>query len=84
MKDKNIQTLIWFSDGYFSFTSTKEKNTFFFNDLRYPLMDENDTNSSVFRFLIKKTNQEWDSIPFESKVPDKSSFLEFWIRLKGI
>jgi hypothetical protein len=47
-------------------------------------MDENDTNSSVFRFLIKKTNQEWDSIPFEAKAPDKSSFLEFWIRLKGI
>lgn len=84
LKDKNIQTLIWFSDGYFSFTSTKEKNTFFFNDLRYPLMDENDTNSSVFRFLIKKTNQEWDSIPFEPKAPDKSSFLEFWTRLKGI
>ena len=84
LKDKNIQTLIWFSDGYFSFTATKEKNTFFFNDLRYPLMDENDTNSSVFRFLIKKTNQEWDSVPFEAKAPNNSSFQEFWTRLKGI
>ncbi|MFL2621051.1 MAG: metal-dependent hydrolase [Flavobacteriaceae bacterium] len=84
LKDKNIQTLIWFSDGYFSFTTTKEKNTFFFNDLRYPLMDENDINSSVFRFLIKKTNQEWDSIPFETKAPDKRSFQDFWTRLKGI
>ena len=84
LKDKNIQTLIWFSDGYFSFTTTKEKNTFFFIDLRYPLMDENDINSSVFRFLIKKTNQEWDSIPFEAKVPDKRSFQDFWTRLKGI
>ena len=84
LKDKNIQTLIWFSDGYFSFTTTKEKNTFFFNDLRYPLMDENDINSSVFRFLIKKTNQEWDSIPFEAKTPDKRSFQDFWTRLKGI
>lgn len=84
LKDRNIQTLIWFSNGYFSFTTTKEKNTFFFNDLRYPLMDENDTNSSVFRFLIKKTNQEWDSVPFEVKAPDKRSFHKFWNRLKGI
>jgi len=84
LKDKNIQVLIWFSDGYFSFTKTKEKNTFFFNDLRYPLMDENDSDSSVFRFLIKKTNQEWDFIPFEVEAPDKKSFQEFWNRLKGI
>ena len=47
-------------------------------------MDENDTNSSVFRFLIKKTNQEWDSVPFEAKAPDKRSFHKFWNRLKGI
>ena len=33
---------------------------------------------------IKKTNQEWDSIPHEAKAPDKRSFQDFWTRLKGI
>ncbi len=36
--DKDIQTLIWFSNGFYSVTESAERGVFIFKDLRYPLM----------------------------------------------
>jgi len=83
-EDKDIQTLIWFSDGFYSVSKAEEHDTFIFKDLRYPLMDENDPNSSVFSFSIRKENERWIAAPFYPKNPNEKDLANFWNRLKGI
>ena len=82
--DKDIQTLIWFSNGFYSVTESAERGVFIFKDLRYPLMDENDPNSSVFSFSIEKVNERWIAAPFYPENPDEDDVLNFWNRIKGI
>lgn len=82
--DFDIKTLIWFSDGFYNFSPTDEKDTLIFRDLRYPLLDENDPNSSVFSFKITKTKMGWDTVPFDPETPKRDDLSAFWQRLKGI
>jgi len=84
VKDDNIQTLIWFSDGFYSFSPTEDKNKFIFRDLRYPMMDENDPNSSIFSFIIKNDKENWNIFPSNIEKPEKNNLRNFWSRLKGI
>lgn len=82
--DNNIETLVWFSDGYYSLTQTKSDNVLIFRDLRYPLLNEDDPNSSVFTFKIVKSNRGWDAKSFEPEEPSRGDLSAFWNRLKGI
>ena len=84
LEDKDIQTLIWFSDGFYSISKAANKGTYIFKDLRYPLMDEKDPNSSVFSFTIKKDNERWIAAPFYPKNPSEKELANFWNRIKGI
>ena len=61
-----------------------EKDTYVFKDLRYPLMNEEDPNSSVFNFKIKKKKQRWMAQPFYPKEVKEKDISAFWERLKGI
>ncbi|HZW63807.1 MAG TPA: metal-dependent hydrolase [Flavobacteriaceae bacterium] len=81
---KDIKTLAWFSNGYYNFLPMEEKNTFRFNDLRYPLFNEDDPNSSVFSFTIYSEKGRWNAKPFEGKPPNAEDFNVFWKRLKGV
>tara|TARA_B110000003_G_C16560966_1_gene500403 strand:- start:198 stop:1220 length:1023 start_codon:yes stop_codon:yes gene_type:complete len=83
-EDQDIKTLIWFSNGFYSISETDEKEAFIFKDLRYPLIDEEDSNSSVFSFLIKKENNNWMLQPIYMDQPNEKNFEDFWNRLKGI
>lgn len=82
--DKNIQTLTWFSNNYFNLSKKEKVNTFKYTDLRYPMLNPNDPNSSVFNFTIYKNNGEWDILPFDGTPPNKKDFNKFIERLKGI
>ena len=81
---KDLETLAWFSSGYYNLTETAEPDTFLFKDLRYPLMDENDPNSSIFKFTITKTDDRWEAAPFYVSDLNEDAFDKFWTRLKGI
>ena len=81
---KDIKTLIWFSDGFYSISKTTDKDTFIFKDLRYPLLNEDDPNSSVFSFKIKHENNRWVAQPFYPKDTKEKDVSAFWERLKGI
>ena len=81
---KDLETLAWFSSGYYNLNETAEPNTFLFKDLRYPLMDENDPNSSIFKFTITKTDDRWEAAPFYASDLNEDAFDAFWTRLKGI
>ncbi len=81
--NKDIQTLVWFSSGYYNLIPQEEANTFRYNDLRYPLLNENDPNSSIFSFTIKKEGERWNALPFDGKPPSSEDLKVFWKRIKG-
>ena len=80
----DLETLAWFSDGYYNLNVMDKSDTFLFKDLRYPLMDENDPNSSIFKFTITKTNDRWEATPFYVSDINEGARDAFWTRLKGI
>jgi inner membrane protein len=84
MKDENLQTLSWFSNGYFNLSKRAEAGTYKYVDLRYPMLNPEDENSSVFNFTISRINNEWDILPFRGKTPSKKELDVFVERIQGI
>ena len=81
-KYKRVKELTWFSNDYYSIYKIGE-NEYQYNDLRYPLVDE-DSNSSVFKFLLYEENNQINMKPFgrnEDNISDALNAL--WERLKG-
>jgi len=81
---KDLETLAWFSGGYYNLSETADSKTYLFRDLRYPLMDEEDPNSTIFKFTITKSDERWEAAPFYAPNVNRSSLKSFWARLKGI
>ncbi|SEC27664.1 inner membrane protein [Tenacibaculum sp. MAR_2009_124] len=77
----DIQTLAWFSNDYFNLE--KDSTQYIYYDLRYPLLNPNDTKTSVFKFDLKKVNDRWDILPFKGNPPSKEDFSLFLERIKG-
>jgi inner membrane protein len=81
---QDIEQLSWFSNGYFSVYKI-EDNKYQYNDLRYPLLDEDDPNSSVFRMLLYKENGRLNMKPFAPKFENIETVMsDLWERTKGI
>ena len=81
---KDIEDLSWFSNGYFSIYKTSE-NEYQYNDLRYPVLDENDPNSSVFRLQLYKDDTRLNIKPFKPKYDSLGNIMaDMWERLKGV
>ena len=81
---QDIKDLSWFSNGYFSVYKIGD-NAYQYNDLRYPLLDKDDPNSSVFRMLLFKENGRLNMKPFEPKFENIETVLsDLWERTKGI
>ena len=47
-------------------------------------MKEDDPNSSVFSFVIKKIDKRWTAMPFYPENTSEKDLKDFWERLKGI
>ncbi len=84
MNDKNLQTLAWFSNDYFQVSKKDKIGTYKYTDLRYPMLDPDDANTSLFNFTIFLENNEWDILPFDRNPPKKEAFSKFIDRFWGI
>ena len=84
MSDENLHTLTWFSNGYFNLSKRAETGTYKYVDLRYPMLNPEDENSSVFNFTISRKNNEWDILPFQGNAPTKKDLAVFVERIRGI
>jgi len=84
MNDKNLNTLTWFSKSYFNLSKKEAADTYKYTDLRYPMLNPNDPNTSVFNFTIYKNKGEWDILPFAGSPPTQEDFKVFIKRLKGV
>lgn len=80
----DIAGLAWFSNRYYSIYKLNATE-YQYNDLRYPLLDLDDPNSSVFSLLLYKDGERFNMKPFEPKVDDMgTAFKSLWDRVKGI
>ena len=82
-ENRDIKTLSWFSNGYYNIIPLDSVGQFRYNDLRYPLLNAEDPNSSVFSFTIYKDEDRWNILPFEGKPPSSEDLSVFWKRIKG-
>jgi len=77
-----VRDLAWFSNDFYSIYKIGD-NEYQYNDLRYPLIDE-DSNSSVFRFSLYEENNQINMKAFERTEDNVSDALNaLWERLKG-
>ena len=81
MNHPDIKSLSWFSNGYFNLKE-KDSSTQYI-DMRYPLLNEDDPESSVFVFDLVKENNRWDIKPFYGDPPSSEDFNSFIERVKG-
>ena len=80
----DIKNLAWFSNHYYSIYKIKD-NVYQYNDLRYPILDENDPNSSVFSLGLYKDNDRLNIKPFKPKFENFETVMsDLWKRIKGI
>lgn len=80
----DIKDLAWFSNQYYSVYKIGD-NEYQYNDLRYPILDENNPNSSVFSMILFKENGRLNMKPFETKRDNfDAAMSNLWLRLKGI
>jgi len=84
MDNLNLKTLSWFSNGYFNLSKKGETDKYNYVDLRYPMLNPEDENSSVFNFTIFNKNNEWDILPFNGSAPKKEDLKLFIERIRGI
>jgi len=84
MSDPNLRLLPWFSNGYYNLKKGKNNEEFIYTDLRYPMLNPKDPNSSVFNFTIYDNNGAWDILPFRGATPNSNDFKVFFERIKGI
>lgn len=81
---QDIKDLAWFSNGYYSVYKITD-NEYRYNDLRYPLLDPENPNSSVFSLLLYKDGDRLNMKPFEPKFDRFDVILKsLWERIKGI
>ena len=81
---KAITDLALFSNNYYTVYKTGE-NRYRYNDLRYPLLNKNKPDTSVFSLELYETNGVLDMMPFEPKIEDFNTvWHELWQRIKGI
>jgi inner membrane protein len=79
----DVKHLAWFSNQYYS-VYKNDDDTYRYNDLRYPLSDLENPNSSIFSFLLFKENGRLNMIDFEQKSEEFSTVINnLWMRLKG-
>ena len=84
MDNSNLKTLSRFSNGYFNLSKKGETDKYNYVDLRYPMLNPEDENSSVFNFTIFSKNNEWDILPFNGSAPKKEDLKLFIERIRGI
>jgi inner membrane protein len=84
MRAKNLRILAWFSNEYYHISKKEETDSYQYIDLRYPMLNPENIDSSIFNFTLIFKNKQWDMLPFQGSPPDREDFISFLGRLKGI
>ena len=63
MNHPDLKTLRWFSNGFYALDTLESSDRIIYKDLRFPLLDEYDKNSSLFEFNLIDAAPRWDITP---------------------
>ena len=61
MTHPDLERLTWFSKNYYTLSKSDATNQLLYKDLRYPLLNENDPNSSLMSFELIKEEERWNT-----------------------
>lgn len=78
----DLKRLEWFSNDFYNLQKI-DSSVVRYNDLRYPLLNPEDKNSSVFSFKVQKNGNRWEALPLYDKTPSSEDFQKFWLRILG-
>ncbi len=84
MSHPDLKTLKWFSKDYYALNKIDTTGQIIYKDLRYPLLKEDDVNSSLFSFELINDGIRWDTKPyFGGGGISKEDFNQFVDRIFG-
>lgn len=83
MSHHDLEILKWFSNDYFTLQKIDSTGQIIYKDLRYPLLKENDANSSLFSFELVKDGDRWDTKPLFGRSISEEDFDQFLDRIFG-
>jgi inner membrane protein len=82
IKAKKIKKLAWFNNNYYRISkseiSEETVETCTYTDLRYPMLNPDDINTSIVNLTIFKENKVWNILPFKGNLPSKEDFSLFF------
>ncbi|TYQ00383.1 inner membrane protein [Tenacibaculum adriaticum] len=84
MNNSDLSRLRWFSNDYYNLLPIDSSSAVRYNDLRYPLLNPENKNSSIFSFELKKNDNRWEALPLFDKTPTENDMQKFWKRILGI
>ena len=61
MTHPDLERLTWFSKNYYALSKVNSTNQLLYKDLRYPLLNANDPNSSLFTFALIQEGDRWNT-----------------------
>ena len=84
LEDQDLQTLTWFSNGYFNVVPLESDGELRYNDLRYVIMDKNGSSESVFSFIIYRDGDRWNAKSYTGEQPSQDDIDAFFERVRGV
>ena len=79
----DLKRLAWFSNYYYN-TFKLAENSFSYFDLRYPVLNDNDSSTPIFYFNLFKDEKRLNMKSFEPNTGDFNKAIKLlWERLKG-
>lgn len=79
----DLKTLRWFSQNFFSAQFIDTTGQLIYRDLRYPLIREDNVNSSIFSYELVRKGDRWDIKPLFDGAISKGDLNQFIKRIFG-
>lgn len=79
----DLKTLRWFSQNFFTVQFIDTTGQLIYRDLRYPLIREDDVNSSIFSYELVRKGDRWDIKPLFDGAISRDDLNQFIKRIFG-
>ena len=83
IENRDIKILRWFSNDYFNIKTIKDTDYFEYVDLRYPFVNPNNPNTSLFKFKLFEDKARWNIKQDFGGFPNAADRQLFYDRILG-
>jgi inner membrane protein len=78
MDHPDLQTLLWFSKDFYALRNSDDGTQIIYQDLRFPLLDDTDPESSLFSFKLIQEADRWNTDKLEKRKLESGDFQEYF------